>query len=201
MHGLVIRAFESFVRNTYGDGPWGDIVVALDAGVESFEPMFHYDDSLARALLAETARHLGKPAPGLLEDFGTFLVAHPASERVRRLLRFGGGDYEDFLASLEDLSGRARLAVPDLDLPDLELVDLGGGDYRLQSRAAGAELAPVLSGLLRALADDYGALVLIEVERADGAAIALSIRLFETAFAQGRGFALSQRSAGQGERG
>jgi len=196
MHGLVIRAFESFVRNTYGDPLWADLVLALDEGIESFEPMFHYDDALAKRLLDLTSARLAKPGEALLEDFGTFLVAHRASERVRRLLRFGGGDYEDFLASLEDLSGRVRLAVPDLVLPEIELDEVGGGDYRLRAPGAPPEVAPLLSGLLRALADDYGALVLIESDPGDGGGVVLAIRLLEAAFSQGRGFALSQRAAG-----
>ena len=195
MHGLVIRAFESFMRSTYGDGLWDDLVLQQDAGVETFEPKFHYDDALAWALLGASAARLGKPVEALLEDFGTFLVAHPASERVRRLLRFGGGDYEDFLASLEDLSGRVRLAVPDLVLPELELDEGDNGDYRLHAARAPDELAPVMAGLLRALADDYGALVLIEEVGGAGDGVTMSVRLLERAFSEGRGFALTQRAA------
>ncbi len=194
MHGLVICAFESFVRHSYGAAPWAALVEGLDAGIERFEPMFHYDDALAARLVRETARVLGKPDEALLEDFGIFLVAHPASERVRRLLRFGGVDYEDFLASLEDLSGRVCLAVPDLVLPEISLTELGGGDYRLHSADAPPEFAPVLSGLLRAMADDYGALVLVEQTCAEDGGVHLAIRLLEAAFARGRGFALAQRA-------
>jgi hypothetical protein len=194
MHGLIICAFESFVRHTYGEVPWAGLVDGLDAGIERFEPMFHYDDAVAGRLLAETAGRLGKPTDALLEDFGTFLVAHSASERVRRLLRFGGVDYEDFLASLEDLTGRARLAVPDLNLPEIVLTELGGGEYLLRARDAPAEFGPVLSGLLRAMADDYGALVLIEDVGAGDGGLVLAIRLLEADFAVGRGFALAQRA-------
>ena len=194
MHGLIICAFETFVRHTYGEAPWAGLVERLDVGVERFEPMFHYDDALAGRLLAETARCLEKPAEALLEDFGIFLVAHPASERVRRLLRFGGLDYEGFLASLEDLSGRVRLAVPDLILPEIVLDELGPGVYLLHSDDAPPEFAPVLTGLLRAMADDYGALVLIEDPGAGGIGARVAIRLLEAAFAEGRGFALAQRA-------
>jgi len=194
MHGLIICAFESFVRNTYGDAPWVRLVERLDAGIEQFEPMFHYDDGLAARLLTQTALWLEKPAEALLEDFGIFLVAHPASERVRRLLRFGGVDYEGFLASLEDLSGRVRLAVPDLILPDIVLEEHGPGEYLLQCDGAPPEFAPVLTGLLRAMADDYGALVLIEQVGADDNGARLLLRLLEAAFTEGRGFVLAQRT-------
>jgi hypothetical protein len=51
----------------------------------------------------------------------------------------------------------------------------------------------VARGLLRAMADDYGALAVIEGEdgAGDGAAV-LTIRLLDTAFAEGRAFTLGR---------
>lgn len=196
MHGLINRSFESFLRITYGQSLWAGVAEDLDAGFEAFETVLHYDDALSYRMLDSASTRLGKPPETLLEDFGTFLVAAPAAQRVRRLLRFGGVDYEDFLASLEDLRGRARLAVPDLDLPQLELEDRGGGLYRLICRSPHKGFGHVYLGLLRALADDYGALVLIDFEGdADGAEV-LTIRLADTDFAEGRAFDLSDRFAG-----
>lgn len=184
------------MKITYGAPLWAGIVEDLDAGFEEFEPVLHYDDALSYRMLESASTRLGKPPETLLEDFGTFLVAAPAAQRVRRLLRFGGVDYEDFLASLEDLRGRARLAVPDLDLPQLELDDRGGGLYRLICRSPHKGFAHVYLGLLRALADDYGALVLIDFEgEIDGAEV-LAIRLADSDFAEGRAFDLAARVAG-----
>ena len=195
MHGLINRSFECFLRATYGGPFWAEVAQDLDAGIEQFEPVLHYDDALSYRMLESASTRLDKPPETLLEDFGTFLVADPAAERVRRLLRFGGVDYEDFLASLEDLRGRARLAVPDLDLPRIELEDQGGGVYRLACRSPHKGFGQVYLGLLRALADDYGALVLIDFEGdVDGAEI-LTIRLADAAFAEGRAFDLDDRAA------
>ncbi|MEZ5723335.1 MAG: heme NO-binding domain-containing protein [Paracoccaceae bacterium] len=196
MHGLINRSFEGFLRITYGAELWAGIVEDLDAGIDRFEPVLHYDDALSYRMLDSAATRLGKAPETLLEDFGTFLVAAPAAERVRRLLRFGGVDYEDFLASLEDLRGRARLAVPDLDLPQLELDDRGGGLYRLTCHTPNRGFGHVYLGLLRALADDYGALVLIDFEGAADGAEMLSIRLADADFAEGRAFDLANRAAG-----
>ncbi len=195
MHGLINRSFEGFLRITYGAELWAGVAQDIDAGFDRFEPVLHYDDVLSYRMLESAAARLDKPPETLLEDFGTFLVAAPATRRVRRLLRFGGVDYEDFLASLEDLRGRARLAVPDLDLPKLELTDAGGGLFRLVCRSPHRGFGHVYLGLLRALADDYGALVLIDFEgEAEGAEI-LNIRLADAAFAEGRAFDLADRTA------
>lgn len=196
MHGLINRSFECFLRVAYGAPFWAGVAEDLDAGFDQFEPVLHYDDALSYRMLESASTRLNKPAEALLEDFGTFLVADPAAERVRRLLRFGGVDYEDFLASLEDLRGRARLAVPDLDLPRLDLEDRGGGLYRLRCRSPHKGFGHVYLGLLRALADDYGALVLIDFDGEEEGAEILTIRLADADFAEGRRFDLSDRAAG-----
>lgn len=194
MHGLIIRSFEGFLRNTYGAALWEMAVNELDLGFDRFEPMFHYDDAVAQELITIASRRLGRTCEMLLEDFGTYLVASPASERVRRLLRFGGVDYEDFLGSLEDLAGRVRLAVPDLVLPEVALRDLGADTFVLEVASGMAGAASVYLGLLRALADDYGALVIAEHSPGPDGAAQLSIRLLKADFSEGRGFALATES-------
>lgn len=191
MHGLINRSLESFLKRTYGVELWRDVIEELDPGFDSFEPMFHYDDALTEALINVSARRLNKPRDVLLEDFGTYLITDERIERVRRLLRFGGVDYLDFLHSLDDLRGRARLAVPDLDLPKLELQDNGDGDFSLTCTSDYDGFGLVLLGILRALADDYGALAFLEHLGRTGKTEILSIRLLDTGFAEGRDFSLA----------
>lgn len=196
MHGLVFRSFENFVQNSYGTGVWQEVLGALDTGCDGFEPMFHYDDALIEGIVEQSAASLGQRPEDLLEDFGTYLVADPSAERVRRLLRFGGVDYEDFVLSLEELRGRSRLALPDLDLPEIEVADMGGGAYRVTCGPGLRGAVHVLRGLLRALADDYGALAVIEPGQPGDPPATLRLQLLERAFGPGRGFALAQRVPG-----
>ena len=166
---------------------------AQAAGLEdaSFEAMLIYDDAVTDAVLDAATRELKKPREVFLEDLGTYLVSHPTTEAVRRLLRFGGVSFGEFLNSLDELRGRARLAVSDLKLPELELHEESGGNYRLDCRYHRPGFGHVLTGILRAMADDYGALVLLDlVERRDDTEI-LSIVVLETEFAEGRGFQLT----------
>lgn len=192
MHGLVNRALQCFLRDSFGPALWA--AVAADArlaeagvGPDGFEPMLHYDPVLTHRLIDAATRRLERPRAALLEDLGTYLVSHHSREGVRRLLRFGGVGFADFLHSLDDLPGRVRLAVPDLELPQLTLRDLGLSRFRLECEGADTAFVPVLAGLLRAIADDYGALVLIE---ADEDARALHIDLMDQQFASGRRFHL-----------
>lgn len=191
MHGLMNRGIECFVRDTYGARTWS--AVARAAGLEdpSFEAMLVYDESVTDAVLAAATSELNKPLDVFLEDLGTYLVSHPTTEPLRRLLRFGGVTFAEFLNSLDELRGRARLAVFDLDLPELELHEQSSGNYILACKYHRPGFGHVLTGILRAMADDYGALVLLEmVERRDDTEI-LSIVVLETAFAEGRHFQLA----------
>lgn len=192
MHGLVNRSIQCFLRDSYGRDLWA--TVAGDAGLdpEGFEALLRYDDALTDALLDAGARRLGRSREALLEDVGIYLVTR---EPIRRLLRFGGATYEDFLHSLGELPGRARLAVPELDLPDLALCAIGPGRFRLDCAGPRPGFGAVLAGILRAMADDYGALALIDAG-AGGPRETVGIELLDRTFAAGRSFDLARPEAG-----
>jgi hypothetical protein len=111
MHGLINRAVECFVRDAYGDDRWAEVARAAALDFDGFEAMLSYDGAITRQVLDGITKSLGKPHDDVLEDIGTYLVSHPNTEVLRRLLRFGGVDFVDFLHSLDELPERARLAV------------------------------------------------------------------------------------------
>ncbi len=191
MHGLINKALQCFLRDTYGEALW--LAVARDAGLgfDSFEPMLQYELDQTRAVIGAAARLLDRPSETVLEDMGTYLVSHPNLEPLRRLLRFGGVNFQDFLHSLEDMRGRGRLALPDLDLPILELREDGAECYVLTCRSPLPGAGHVVMGLLRAMADDYGALVLLDHRGMGPMGEEIAIHLPALRFAEGRRFDLS----------
>jgi len=190
MLGLVIRAFERFVIDTYGAPAWEAVAHRAGLPAQGVEAMRVHPEAVAAEVVAAAEGVLGRPRAGILEDFGTYLVSHPDRQALRRLLRFGGGCFRDFLASVEELPGRARLALPELGLPQVELDDAGDGRLTLACRPPAPEVIHVAAGMLRAMADDYGALVVVDTaEGADGA-LRLSIDLLDARFAAARPFAL-----------
>jgi hypothetical protein len=196
MHGVVNKAIESFVRDTYTSAVWEDVSSAARLGAASFESMMAYDrDTTDRVIDAAVAR-IGKPRDALLEDLGIYLVSHPRYEALRRLLRFAGVTFEDFVLSMDELPGRARLALPDLDVVPIRLHTLGPGRYELCCGPGWPGFGHVLAGGLRAMADDYGALVTMSLlsETADGHSC-LELTLHETHHSRGRSFDLTARTA------
>jgi hypothetical protein len=191
MHGLINRSIQSFLRNTYGPATWSAVLRNGDFGHDSFEPMLTYPAELTDKLLQAAAETLGRPKTEILEDLGTYLVSHPNLESLRRLLRFGGLGFLDFLHSLEDLPDRARLALSDLDLPALILLDQGQGHYRLLCASMFEGAGFVVVGLLRAMADDYGALVLLDHQGGDHSHEVISVHLLDQSFTKGKRFDLA----------
>jgi len=110
------------------------------------------------------------------------------------LLRFGGVSFVEFLHSLDDLPARARMAVDDLRLPELELFEHAQNTFELTCRHDRKGFGHVVMGMLRTMADDYGALVFLEHQGMYQGAEVIDITLIESAFAEGRSFELGVRT-------
>ncbi|MEM6941133.1 MAG: heme NO-binding domain-containing protein [Pseudomonadota bacterium] len=191
MHGLVNHSIQLFVTTAHGKESW--LAVVEHAGLEftDFESMMVYDDSYTPRVIDAICHVLSRMKADVLEDFGTFLVSHPGFEAVRRLLRFGGDDFVDFLHSLDDLSDSARLAVSGLNLPKVELHAQGDNQFKLICDAQIEGYGFVMMGVLRAMADEYGALALLDhLGHADDLET-VAITLVENDFAEGRSFDLA----------
>jgi len=194
MHGLVNRAFQCFLRDTYGEAFWAKLMQELDLGLVGFEAMLSYDDAITFRVIDQASGMLQKGRDELLEDLGTYLVSHDNVEALRRLMRFGGVTFEDFLWSLDDLPDRARLAVPDLTVPEIAVYPEGEGAFTLRCGNKYPGFAHVLMGILRTMADDYGALVFLEYAGAEEDAEKIKVLLLEAAFSEGRSFELAPQA-------
>ncbi|KUF12165.1 heme NO-binding domain-containing protein [Pseudoponticoccus marisrubri] len=196
MHGLILKTLQVFLQDTYGTEIWARIAAAADLTAPGFEAMLNYPEEVFFRVLDAAGAVLNKPREAILEDVGTYLVSHPNSEGLRRLLRFGGVDFIEFLHSLDDLPDRARLVVADLVLPDLELRDLAQNRFHLRITGQLPGFGFALVGLLQAMADDYGALALLDLQEAGRDGQVIEITIVEAAYAEGRDFELAAAPAG-----
>lgn len=194
MHGLINRAIQCFVQDTYGSDKWIESTQAADLDCVDFEAMLIYADDVTPRILDATARVLERPRPDLMEDLGTYLVSHPTVEALRRLLRFGGVTFVEFLHSLDDLPDRARLAVSDLNLPRIELREHAPNHFSLVCDCPVAGYGHVMMGILRAMADDYGTLAVLDHQGGGQGTEVISISLIDAEFAEGRVFDLGARA-------
>ncbi len=187
MDALLLRSLQGYVRDTFGQPAWTAICRKADLKFETFEPMLRYDPGMADRVAVHAAYTLGRSVDTIWEDMGTYLVTNPGHEGVRRLLRFGGSSFADFLHSLEEMPGRARLAMPDLDLPEFTLNQVSEDCFEIRCRSPIGGMKRVLVGMLTAMADDYGTLCLIDGD-ADGL---IKVQILDSAHASGRRFDLT----------
>jgi len=190
MHGLINRSFQNFLRDTYGQPAWEAVCLAAGLDFAEFESMLTYDDAVTEQVIDAAARILHRNRDTLLEDLGTYLVSQDNPTSLRRLLRFSGVNFADFLTALEELPERCRLVLPDLDLPEMVLADHGGGQFSLRCLATFPGAGHILVGLLRAMADDYGALVLLDHQGAEFGSEVVTIRIVHQSFNAARPFNL-----------
>lgn len=190
MHGLINRSIQCFLRDTYGQSAWDTIACEAKLGLDGFEAMLTYPDVLTDMVIDAAVRVLRRPRETLLEDLGAYLVSHETQTSLRRLLRFSGANFADFVNSLEELPERGRLILPNLEVPDLELSDLDHGQFTLRCAAPLRGVGHLMVGLLRAMADDYGALVLLEYQGVEAGGEVISIQIADRAFTAARPFHL-----------
>lgn len=195
MHGLINCSLQLYLSDRHGPKVWEALAQEVEVPDGRFEAMLRYEDTLTTALVEAASRKLMRSEAEILEDLGTFLVTSPRTEVVRRLLRYGGVNFREFLYSLDELQGRVKLAVPDLEMPKLELRAEGEQDYQLLCTEARVGMGYVLVGVLRALADDYGALVLLEEEHKTTGDMVVTVQLLNAEHATGRRFSLARGMA------
>ncbi len=195
MHGMVNRALQGFLVSTYGEEIWTEVRSQAALPFEEFEAMLHYDDGLTLSCFQAACQVLHKHPNALLEDLGTWLVTDKNLEPLRRLLRFSGARFLDFLHSLEEMGDRGRLAMPDLEMPVIELERQDPSSFRLRAKWVLPGIAPILLGCLRAMADDYGALAFLKLDGLEDGAECLHVQLLDTAYSEGRSFSLGDMRA------
>ncbi|MEM6310367.1 MAG: heme NO-binding domain-containing protein [Pseudomonadota bacterium] len=190
MHGLVLKAVQLFVTDCYGAAKWVELCAVAGFDFDDFEPMLMYDRATGDTTLTALEQVMRRPVAEVCEDIGTYLASHPNTEGLRRLLRFGGANLEEFLHSLDELPDRVRLAMPDLILPRIELREHSFHSFSLTCYGDIPGFGHVLAGLVRTMIDDYGALAMVEHGGGGQGIETVLITLLERSFTEGRDFEL-----------
>ena len=191
MQGLINRAIQCFISVTYGEITWLKIVEKAGDGIANFEAFLDYPVSTTFGLVDAIEAQIALPRSVFLEDLGTFLVTSKTTSAVRRLLRFGGLTYEEFVLSLDELPERLSLALPEIRLPAIEVDLVSPKRYEVKVADGIDGFSYVVVGVLRALADDYGSLAFIEHASKAGSSM-ITVVLAESDFAVGNHFDFAQ---------
>jgi hypothetical protein len=190
MHGLVFLSVTSFCRDMYGSEVLGRVLQNSGVDQAQFEPMLSYEKAGLFRLMDGLSAELGKSHEDIAEDIGTYLVAHENCRAIRRLLRFAGHDFRDFIDGLDELPDRACLALPDLKLPEIDIAQTARQSFDISFGQCLPWFCHVMIGVIRAMADDYGTLVFIGEVIASNDRQSIELVVIEQDFTQGKEFAL-----------
>jgi hypothetical protein len=188
MDALLLRSLQGYVRDTFDPSVWQAVCRRALLTNETFEPMLRYDPGTADRVALCAAEVLGRPVETIWEDMGIHLVMNPRHEGARRLLRFGGANFADFLLSLEEMPGRAKLALPELRLPEICVTERDPDRYEIFCPSHIRGFPRVMVGILTSMADDYGTLCLIEPDEE----ATITVRILDSTHAEGRRFDLAR---------
>lgn len=155
MYGLINRAVKGLVVERFGSDAWDRIRIRAGIDEEDFISMESYDDSVTYGLVAAATEELGLEASTILEAFGGYWVEYTAVEGYGELLNSVGDTLPEFLANLDQMHARVKMAFPDLKPPRFRVSDESEEGLMLHYFSHRPGLAPLVVGLVKGLADRF----------------------------------------------
>ena len=156
MYGLINKAIRGLVVEQFGQEAWDRIRRRAEIEDADFVSMENYDDSLTYDLVGAASEELGLPADTILEGFGGYWVRYTGVEGYGHLLDSAGSSLPEFLANLDQMHARVKLAFPDLKPPRFRVSDSDEAGRVLHYYSHRPGLAPLVIGLVKGLADRFG---------------------------------------------
>lgn len=162
MLGLINCLIQCFLRDSFGPLIWHQVAFQARLGFDDFEPMLSYDDEMTERLVSRPPpQFCSAPAKLFWRIWAPIWCRTRMSRRCAGCCGLAGWDLSIFFTRLRTCL-RGGVWRCRLELPLLEVCDLGQDDYLLRCAPMVQGVGHVMVGLLRAMADDYGALVLLE---------------------------------------
>ncbi len=171
MYGLVNKAIKELIVSEHGEASWQRVRTAAGVDVDEFIRMEQYPDSLTYDLVAAASEELGVPPVKVLEVFGGHWVKYTGQQGYGDLLDMAGATLFDFLENLDALHTRVGLNMDKLRPPSFEVEDRTDHSLVLHYRSVRDGLAPMVTGLLKGLAEKFGVAVDVTLRdsKSDGA--------------------------------
>lgn len=184
MYGMVNDGIRRFVTENHGEAVWEEI--RRDAGVDisCFDAMTSVDDAVTYNLVGAICKRFGIEAAQALQAFGEYWPSFAGQTSYGALMDFSGGDFVEFLESLDEMHERIAVTMPHLKPPSFEVERLSEDSLNLYYSSERPGLAPMVLGLLNGLAARFN--VAITVTHTAGGADGRGADVFFIKFAAER---------------
>lgn len=155
MYGLVNQAVEDLAVRVGGPELWSKIVERAGIDVPVFVAMSTYDDDVTYKLVEAASEVLGLSQAEVLEAFGEHWILYTGSQGYGPMMSAMGTTLPQFLGNLDAMHSRIALSMPALKPPSFACEELGEGRLLVRYWSERAGLAPMVTGLLKGLADRF----------------------------------------------
>ena len=166
MYGLVKQGLEHMVCERHGEGVWSDIKRDAGIDIEMFIGMHVYPDEMVFSLLRSTSKILGVPLPALLRSFGAYWLTFTAHAGHDHLLDMAGSSLAEFLENLDTVHSVLVEGFPEMKAPTFTYDQVSPTEFDLHYHSERRGFAPMVMGLVSALAARFGDAIEIAHERA-----------------------------------
>ena len=162
MYGMVNLAVRDLVITKFGESTWQTICDKAGVTSPDFVPLKAYPDHITYALVGAASETLGMSTEQILHAFGDHWVKYTASEGYGVMMDMFGRDFRSCLKNLNGMHSHMGAMMPELVPPRFTVDEIDPKHLRVHYFSTRQGLAPMVSGLLVALARKFGDTVTIE---------------------------------------
>lgn len=155
MYGLVNKAIEELVVNSYGKDAWVTIKARAGVEVDVFISNAGYPDELTYQLIGAAAEVLELSAEQVLIAFGEHWVLQTGLSNYGPMMKSGGKTLREFLLNLPNFHTRVAMIYPKLEPPGFACSEVTETSLHLHYMTRRPGLTAFVSGLLRGLGKLY----------------------------------------------
>lgn len=152
MYGIINKALEDMVVRRHGADFWRRVKSRAGVDVEVFIGNEPYPDAVTYGLIGATAAESGSSAADVLFALGEWWVLETGQNEYPDLMAAGGRTLDEFLAQLPRFHTRVVMMLPELVPPRFVVVKRSADFVELEYCSTREGLAPMVHGMLCALA-------------------------------------------------
>jgi hypothetical protein len=156
MYGLVNKAIEQMVCTAHGEDTWERVKERASVDAETFIGMEIYPDDLTYRLVSAASEVLGRSEEELFKELGRFWPTFTAHEGYKHLIEMAGSSLQELLENLDVLHACLVESFPKIKPPTFSYEQVTATDFDLHYHSQRKGLAPMVRGLIEALAQRFG---------------------------------------------
>lgn len=170
MYGIVNRAVQELVVESYGEEKWEIILNKSNVNVDYFISTEPYEDDVTFRLAMAASEEIGISLEDTLMALGEWWILKTASKNYPGLMSSGGENLKDFLLNLPNFHNRVMLMYPKLAPPEFKTSNITSNSIDLHYFSNRQGLQGFVKGLLLGIGKFYNSSIEVDLiqTRLDG---------------------------------